>query len=133
MGAQLFRGTGSTALEGPVGHDCVVPLEFGRYADVFGTLDVRRGDPSPSGRGQGEGLDVDSSLPVIGLGGSTLSSLRFSADKVAKCIVALRRVAPVLSFHPDSSAPVPIAAKENVTFEPSPCPLPEGGGCLSFS
>ena len=63
-------------------------LEVGRYADVFGTLDVRRGEPSPSGRGQGrgqgEGLDVDSSLAVIGLGGSTRSSLRFSADMVRK-------------------------------------------------
>jgi hypothetical protein len=26
------------------------------------------------------------------------------------------------------SAPVPIAAEENVTFDPSPCPLPEGEG-----
>ena len=87
----------------------------------------------PSGRGQGEGLDVDSSLAVIGLGDSTRSSGRFSADMVTKCIVALRRVAPVLSFHPDSSAPVPIAAKENVTFDPSPCPLPEGEGSPSLA
>jgi hypothetical protein len=69
-----------------------------------------------------------SSSAVIGLGGSTPSSVRFSGDMVTKCIFALRRVAPVLSFRPDSSAPVPIAAKENVTFDPSPCPLPEGEG-----
>jgi hypothetical protein len=28
----------------------------------------------------------------------------------------------------DFSAPAPIAAMENVTFDPSPCPLPEGEG-----
>jgi hypothetical protein len=58
-------------------------LEFGRYTYVFGTLDVRRGEPSPSGppsgRGQGEGSNVDSSSAVIGLGGSTPSSVRFSS------------------------------------------------------
>jgi hypothetical protein len=130
-------------------------------------FDVRRGEPSPSGRGQGEGSNVDSSSAVIGLEGSAPSSVRFSGDMVTKCIVAPGRVAPRPSFHPakrrfmpplptiaaaavkcsihekraravgrarylrtgmDSSAPVPIAAKENVTFDPSPCPLPEGEG-----
>jgi hypothetical protein len=90
---------------------------------------TRRGQPSPSGRGQGEGSDVTFTLAVFWTGasnsGNSLAALSNERNEVRVDLGEVR------CLHRDGFlAPSPITAKEESTSDPSPCPLPVGEGSL---
>ncbi len=64
--------------------DSVLPLEE-LITEMQFCPSTRRGQPSPTGRGQGEGSDVTFTLAVIGTGASNLSQ-RFRTNAVTRVL-----------------------------------------------
>ena len=100
-------------------------LEFGRCE-----TSAEGGEPSPSGRGQGEGSDVAFASAVIGAEARDADSRMASSARSTYLERASEVGVGLLRSVGSSSAPTPVTAKEEATSDPSPCPLPEGEGSL---
>src|SRR5258708_37117497 len=82
--------------------------------------------PSPTGRGQGEGSDVTFTSAVTGAGVRSSKTHQRSRPRIRTNEASLTW--QVRRCTRGSLAPSPITAEEEATSDPSPCPLPVGEG-----